>query len=115
MDKLKYKGSHYQCELEIALDIVSGKWKGLILWNLSNKTLRHSELMRQIPKVTQKMLTQTLRNLEEHKIIKRKVYAVVPPKVEYSLTSQGQSLIPVLEMLCDWGKTSAQELGVKEI
>ncbi len=86
------------------LKVVGGKWKPLILWLLTNNTLRFNELHKNIDGVTQKMLTQQLRELEKEGLIKRKVYAVVPPKVEYSLTEYGKSLQPVLKMMAKWGK-----------
>ena len=70
-----------------------------------NRTLRFSELRKQVPKATPKMLTQQLRELEQDGLVLRQVYAIVPPKVEYSLTTKGKSLKPVLQALCSWGKT----------
>lgn len=98
------KNKEYKCNVELTLDIIGGKWKALILWNLKDQTLRFSELKRALPEVTQRMLTQQLRELEEDGMVTRKVYAQVPPKVEYSLTEHGQSVIPILELMCQWGK-----------
>ncbi|WP_304626778.1 helix-turn-helix domain-containing protein [uncultured Parasutterella sp.] len=84
---------------------MGGKYKALILWKLMNRTLRFSELRKQVPKATPKMLTQQLRELEQDGLVLRQVYAIVPPKVEYSLTTKGKSLEPVLQALCSWGKT----------
>ena len=83
--------------------LLSGKWKLLILWYLSYGTLRFSDIKKRLPKVTQKMLTSQLRSLEEDKLISRKVYPVVPPKVEYSLTEVGKEIIPILEMMHSFG------------
>lgn len=94
----------YRCGVEITLNLVGGKWKGLILWHLCQKTLRFSQLRRRITGVTQKMLTQQLRELERDGLVHRKVYPEVPPKVEYSLTRKGRSLEPLLEMMCKWGQ-----------
>ncbi|MCX7709512.1 MAG: helix-turn-helix transcriptional regulator [Clostridia bacterium] len=91
------------CPVEVTLDLIGGKWKSLILWHLSQKTLRFSELRKLIPNATQKMLTQQLRDLEEQGLLIRKVYAEVPPKVEYSLTEFGKSLYPILDSMCKWG------------
>lgn len=113
MAKLKYKDTIYQCYLDLALDIVNGKWKGLVLWHLSKGTLRNSKIMKLMPRITQKMLTQTLRNLEEDGLISRKVYPVIPPKVEYTLTKRGEKLQPILKMLYQWGVESRNELGVE--
>ncbi len=100
---IKCKNNEYKCTMEVTLDLIGGKWKALILWHLAAKTLRFSELRKMVPQATQKMLTQQLRDLEEDGLIIRKVYAEVPPKVEYSLSDFGKSLIPLLEMMCKWG------------
>lgn len=91
------------CPMSFVQNILSGKRKILILWYLSNKVLRFSEIKAKLPDVTQKMLTQQLRSLEEDKLIFRHVYPVVPPKVEYGLTEQGKKAIPILEMMHDFG------------
>ncbi|MBU5671548.1 winged helix-turn-helix transcriptional regulator [Paenibacillus brevis] len=93
------------CEKELTLAVIGGKWKLIILWHLGLEgTKRFSELKRQIPHITQKMLTNQLRELEEDQLLERKVYAEVPPRVEYSLTEYGQSLMPLLKAMYDWGK-----------
>jgi DNA-binding HxlR family transcriptional regulator len=94
----------YNCAFQVAIDVLDGKWKGLILWYLQFGTKRNSELRRLIPSITQKMLTQKLRELEDEGIVYRTVYPVVPPKVEYSLTEQGEKLIPILKSLYQWGE-----------
>ncbi len=94
----------YRCPVELTLEIIGGKWKALILWHLSYKTLRFSQLKRRLPRVTQKMLTQQLRELERDGVVKRQVYPQVPPKVEYSLTELGSSVVPLLQQMCEWGK-----------
>lgn len=99
---LKFKGNEYSCSMELTLDIIGGKWKPLIIWHLGENTLRFSELKRALPNITQKMLTQQLRALEEDQLVNRFVYAEVPPKVEYSLTEKGKTLLPVLSTLCNW-------------
>lgn len=88
----------------VTLDVIGGKWKILILWHLQNSPLRFSELKNKLNGITQKMLTQELRELERDKVIIRKVYPVIPPKVEYSLSTYGKTLEPVLKTLCDWGQ-----------
>lgn len=95
----------YRCTVGVTLDIIGGKWKAVILWHLSHKTLRFSQLQRRLPGVTQKMLTQQLRELERHGMVHRQVYAEVPPRVEYSLTDAGTTLKPILSQMCTWGKT----------
>lgn len=92
------------CRVEDALGILVGKWKPIILLILlQNGTKRFSDLKRSIPGITQKMLTNQLRELEEEDIITRKVYPQVPPKVEYSITEYGKSLEPILVAMHDWG------------
>jgi DNA-binding HxlR family transcriptional regulator len=91
------------CPIEAALEQISGKWKGLVLYHLLDETYRFSELMRKVGNVTQRSLTKQLRELERDDLVHRKVYAVVPPKVEYRLTEKGQKLKPVLEALHRWG------------
>lgn len=92
------------CYVDTTLDVIGGKWKLVILWHLANSTLRFGELEKKLPKITQKMLTQQLRELEADKLIKRKVYPQVPPKVEYSITDHGRSLNQVLDAMGKWGE-----------
>ena len=95
----------YICPFEYALEAISGKWKGLVLFYLGRRgTLRYSEIRRELKSITQKMLTQTLRTLEVQGLIDRRVYPVVPPKVEYTLTDKGKSLLPILDSLQAWGE-----------
>lgn len=92
------------CQVDDALSILVGKWKPIILLHLLQKeTVRFNELRRSIPGITQKMLTQQLRELENEDIVSRKVYPQVPPKVEYSITEYGRSLDPILEAIHEWG------------
>ena len=93
-----------KCPVETALDVLAGKWKILILWYLKNETKRFNELQKLLPRTTQKMLIQKLRELEEDGIIHREVYPVVPPKVEYSLTEYGETLKPIVKQLYLWGE-----------
>ena len=91
------------CAVNVTLDVIGGKWKVLILYHLSKGTQRFNELRRLLPEVTQRMLTLQLRELEQAGIVHREVYPQVPPKVEYSLTSFGQTLMPVIQVMHDWG------------
>ena len=91
------------CPVEATLDLIGGKYKALILWHLSERQLRFSELRKVITSATPKMLTQQLRELEAQSLIHREVFPVVPPKVEYSLTELGRSLLPILVAMRDWG------------
>ena len=92
-----------QCPVGATLSLIGGKYKALILWHLSENTLRFSQLQKLIPYATPKMLTQQLRELETQNLIHREVYPVIPPRVEYSLTDVGRSLMPVLVAMRDWG------------
>ena len=91
------------CPVEATLELIGGKYKALILWHLSEKKLRFSELRKVITTATPKMLTQQLRELEANALIHREVFPVIPPKVEYSLTETGKSLMPILVAMRDWG------------
>ena len=91
------------CPVEITLDLIGGKYKALILWHLADGTLRFNELQKVIRSATPRVLTHQLRELEEQKLITRTVYPVVPPKVEYSMTDLGRSLMPILTEMRDWG------------
>ena len=93
------------CPVETTLEMIGGKYKALILWHLAEKKLRFSELRRAITSATPKMLTQQLRELETNELIHREVFPVIPPKVEYSLTETGRSLLPILIAMRDWGAT----------
>lgn len=107
--------SSYSCTLTMAMDLVGGKWKMVILWHLRNGILRFSELRRLLEGITQKMLTQQLRELEASGLISRTVYATVPPKVEYALTTEGSALIPSLTMLCQWSTAYATAHGIADL
>ena len=91
------------CPVSATLDLIGGKYKALILWHLADSKLRFSQLNKLISNATPKMLTQQLREMEAQNLIHREVYPVVPPKVEYSLTDLGRSLLPVLISMRDWG------------
>ncbi len=91
------------CAVEAALQFIDGKWKGVILYHLLQDTLRFSQLRRLLPSVTQRMLTNQLRELEADGFLQRRIYAEIPPKVEYSLTERGRSLEPVIVALKAWG------------
>ena len=103
MASFAFNGRSFSCPVELSLSVIQGKWKILILWQLRKDTLRYSELRKALPKITHKMLSQQLKDLEADGIIHREVYPVVPPKVEYSLTEQGTSLLPLLSEMQQWG------------
>jgi len=104
MPNINFKGKHFNNPVELSLDIIGGKWKIPIIWILKDGPHRYSEIKKSLLKVTHKMLTQQLRELESDEIISRKVYPEVPPKVEYSLTLLGESVIPVIDLLKEWGE-----------
>lgn len=92
-----------RCPVETTLAVIGGKWKGVILYHLLSETMRFNELRRSMPDITQRMLTKQLRQLETDKLVSRKVYAEVPPKVEYSITEYGRTLEPIINALREWG------------
>ncbi|ENQ3107235.1 winged helix-turn-helix transcriptional regulator [Bacillus cereus] len=105
----------YHFPIEATLDVVGGKWKVVVLCILLDGTKRTSEIKRAMPSITQKMLTQQLRELEADGIINRTIYNQVPPKVEYSLSEYGKSLTDVLDCMCDWGQNHIEKkLSAKE-
>jgi DNA-binding HxlR family transcriptional regulator len=103
----KLSGNTYDCAVgcpvEATLDLIDGKWKAVILYHLLDDTIRFNELKRRLSRITQRMLTRQLRELEAAGLIHREIYAEVPPRVEYSLTALGRSLEPVVRMLWTWG------------
>lgn len=109
------KGSHPKemvfCPVETTIGLIGGKYKPLILWKLTGKTLRFSQLQKEVSTATPKMLTQQLRELEHAGLVNRKVFPVVPPRVEYSLTELGMSIHPVLQAMYRWGTGYLQGLG----
>ncbi len=100
---------HY-CEVATTLEVMSGRWKAVILFHLMDGTKRFGELRRKLPGVTQRMLTLQLRELQRDGVVQRVVYAEMPPKVEYSLTQFGHSLTPVLIAMRDWGRSHRETL-----
>ena len=101
------------CPVAATLELIGGKYKALILWHLAEKKLRISELKKEIQGATPKMLTQQLRELEASNLIHREVFAVVPPKVEYSLTELGRSLMPILVSMRDWGSSYLRKKSIE--
>jgi DNA-binding HxlR family transcriptional regulator len=92
------------CPIELALDVMGGKWKGVILYRLSGRVVRFTALKRELCRITQRTLTQQLREMEADGLISRQIYPEVPPRVEYALTAKGQSLLPALNALRDWSE-----------
>jgi DNA-binding HxlR family transcriptional regulator len=109
-DGIFFNGEKYICTLEFAMDIIGGKWKNILIFHLQHGPKRSGELQREITGITNKMFTQTVRDLERQGIIHRKVYSVIPPKVEYSLTPRGESVVPIINQIALWGKNVAQQM-----
>ena len=105
------EGKEYHCAMDVTMDYIGGKWKTVVLWYLRKDKKRFSELKRLIPNITEKMLSLQLKDLENDGIVKRKIYAEVPPKVEYYLTDFGKTLIPMLEEIAKWGRGLAEAKG----
>ncbi|MDT0125488.1 helix-turn-helix domain-containing protein [Paenibacillus sp. RRE4] len=103
----------YGCPVEATLDVIGGKWKGIILYHLLSGTKRFNEFRRLMPDITQRMLTLQLRELENDGIVHREVYKEVPPRVEYSLTSFGFTLEPIIMLMRDWGERYNKEIAMK--
>ncbi|MDD5158697.1 MAG: helix-turn-helix domain-containing protein [Sulfuricurvum sp.] len=103
----------FNCPFELTIELIGGKWKGLILWHLlEQKVLRNGEMLRLMPRITQKMLTQQLREMEDNGLVSRVIYEQIPPKVEYSLTPHGEALRPILDMMIEWGVIYAHDNNI---
>ncbi len=101
---------HYGCPIKATANTLAGKWKVMIVWHLSFGTLRFAELRGLLPGVSEKVLTEQLRELESDGIVRRAVTPASPPRVDYSLTPAGDELIPIMQSMCDWGSS---HLGVE--
>jgi len=112
MPEFMYKNKLYYNPVEFAMDRIGGTWKMPILWRLKDKVMRYSELKKDIPHITDKMLTTQLRQLEDEEFIHRKVYPVVPPKVEYSMTDKGKTCIPIIDAIRNYGLFLMEEAGI---
>lgn len=104
----------FDCPITYTISIFERKWKWLIVYILSEeKILRYGELKKCLPSITHKMLSQELKDLEKLQIINRKVYSQIPPKVEYSLTKRGLSLMPIIDLMCEWGDKNFSKRNTK--
>ena len=112
--KIRMNGKVYHCALDVTMDYIGGKWKTVVLWYLRKGPRRLSELKRSIPEITEKMLSLQLKKLEKDGVIGRKVYAEVPPRVEYFLTKEGKTLLPVIEAQDLWGRSRGNKYGKLE-
>lgn len=108
------RADEFSCPVDAAISMVGGKYKVVILYHLIDGTHRFSELQKMVPRATPKMLTQQLRELEACNLITRTVYPVVPPRTEYALTDFGRTLIPVLETICEWGRSYVYQHAADE-
>ncbi len=106
------KAKTFQCPMELAMSIIGGKYKAVIIWHLIENTLRYNEIQKFIPKATPKMLSQQLKELEADGIINKTMYPVIPPKTEYSLTELGKTLVPIIQDLESWGDKYFKILGL---
>jgi DNA-binding HxlR family transcriptional regulator len=102
--KGKYARTGYISPIDAALEVIGGKYKVAVLYHLRESAVRFGELRRLVPSATQRMLTKQLRELERDGMIRRKIFRRVPPRVDYSLTKEGRSIVPILDELCEWGK-----------
>ncbi|MEU5760512.1 helix-turn-helix domain-containing protein [Nocardia sp. NPDC047648] len=102
----------YRCAVEVTVDLIGGKWKPVILAHLKEGVHRYGELRRRMPTTSEKMLIQQLRELESDGLVRRTVFDTVPPQVEYTLTDEGHTLVPVLTALYDWGEQRAARTGL---
>jgi len=114
MPEFLYNNKLYYNPVEFAMDRIGGTWKMPILWRLKDKVMRFGELRKNIPHITDKMLTSQLRQLEAEGFVHRKVYAVVPPKVEYSITEKGRTAIPIITAIRDYGFELMRAEGIVE-
>ncbi|WP_121614162.1 winged helix-turn-helix transcriptional regulator [Mesobacillus foraminis] len=101
------------CPVAVTVDVIGGKWKGIIIFHLISGPVRFNELKRIMPDTTQRMLTLQLRELEKDGVVHREVYHQIPPKVEYSLTEFGKTLIPIINLMRDWGQLYENEVLIK--
>lgn len=104
------KKALFKCPVTFTLDKIGGRWKPIIIYNLLDGTKRYSELKKAIPAITEKMLIQHLKQLEDDKLIQRKALPVIPPHVEYSLTKSGKALSPVLEAMTLWANKNGRQI-----
>lgn len=107
-------GKLFHCAMDVTMDFIGGKWKTVVLWYLRNKTYRFGELKKQIPDITEKMLSLQLKALEQDGLVKREIFPEVPLRVEYSLTDFGKTLVPVLEAIAKWGRELGENKGTLE-
>ena len=103
MTTYKINDKSFYCPVELTLSAIGGKWKVLLLWKMHARTMRYGEFRKALPEITHKMLSQSLKEMERDGLVIRKVYNVVPPMVEYSLSEEGLRMMPVLDSMMRWG------------
>jgi DNA-binding HxlR family transcriptional regulator len=108
---IRWNKKEFHCPVEVSMEILSGKWKCLMLWHLNDGKKRYKELERIVPGVSQKMLTQQLKEMERDGLVVRTVYPEVPPRVEYSLTELGRTAFPILQLMHSW---AVERVGVED-
>lgn len=113
--EIRLQGKTFHCALDVTMSFVGGKWKSVLLYYLRKGALRFSELKRLVPDITEKMLSLTLRQLEKDGFVERTVFAEVPPRVEYKLTPEGKTLIPMVEEMAAWGRRKSKEGQTLEV
>lgn len=104
MRRFELNGTYFYCAVDLTLSVIGGRWKGLVFWNLRDGAKRYGEIKRALVTINDKMLSQVLRELEHSGVIERKVYEVIPPKVEYKLTAEGEKLLPIMKLMANWGE-----------
>lgn len=104
MKRYNLDGTYFYCPVDLTLSVIGGRWKGLVFWNLRESPKRYGEMKKILVGINDKMLTQVLRELEKNGVVSRKVYEVIPPKVEYALTAEGKKLLPVMKLMSNWGE-----------
>ncbi|MBI3520008.1 MAG: helix-turn-helix transcriptional regulator [Bacteroidetes bacterium] len=104
MKRYNLDGTYFYCPVDLTLSVVGGRWKGLVFWNLRDGAKRYGELKKILVGINDKMLSQVLKELEKNGVVVRKEYNVIPLKVEYSLTKEGKKLLPVMQLMSNWGE-----------
>jgi DNA-binding HxlR family transcriptional regulator len=109
--QIEIDGRAFFCPVEVTMSVMGGKWTAPILWYLKGKTLRYGELKKLLVTISEKVLINELKTLEGHGLVTRKVYGEVPPRVEYSLSAYGKSIIPIIDLISKWGEAHAKKVG----
>jgi DNA-binding HxlR family transcriptional regulator len=109
--QIEIEGHTYFCPVEVTMAIMGGKWTAPILWYLKGKTLRYHELKKLLVTISEKVLIKELKTLEECGLITRKAYPVVPPKVEYTISTYGKTIIPIIDLISKWGEAHSKKFG----